>query len=165
MANVTNSGRDSQISALNNKLPHHCTGGQATFFSARMGRDTVIPYEGVLVFDVVLTNTGNGYDVSTGHFVVPSQGVYSFDVTIISDFYERVFAVLVAAGQERMYLHAGNAAGFNIRDSSTNTVILSLDNGDHVYVRIKRAHYGKRRRNFNYISRLFSTFSGAKLCS
>ncbi|XP_062607829.1 uncharacterized protein LOC134269643 [Saccostrea cucullata] len=38
-----------------------------------------------LVYDRVETNVGNGYDVTSGNFIVPENGVYAFYVTIVAE--------------------------------------------------------------------------------
>lgn len=38
---------------------------------------------GILIFDVVIMNVGNGYNVSIGVFIIFKEGIYVFYVSVL----------------------------------------------------------------------------------
>jgi hypothetical protein len=85
-----------------------------------------------LVFDVVKTNTGNGYNKYTGLFTAPISGVYVFTSSVTMD----------GTGAYASYdiIKNANIEGTFFVDSSdyhssSITVVVSLNTGDVLFVR------------------------------
>lgn len=119
------------------------------------------PQEGyeILRFDDVVTNIGNNYDGATGKFVCKVPGTYFFTYNVLmrggdgtsmwADLMKntQVRASAIAQDQDQSY------------DYASNTVILHLDPGDEIYIKLDggKAHGGN--------SNKYSTFAGFILYS
>ncbi|VDI65928.1 Hypothetical predicted protein [Mytilus galloprovincialis] len=126
-------------------------------FLARFSKNQRNVHSGAtLVFDNVVTNTGSGYDASTGQFVAPYEGLYYFSWTILtgtsSYFISDIF-------------HNGNKIASNFSDgtgistghiSASQSVMLQLAAKDRVYIKTHRTG------QFRY-GETWSTFSGFRI--
>lgn len=105
---------------------------QEVAFTASVTSHSTTWNSGTLIFDVVITNTGNGYNPSTGVFTSPISGTFVFYVTAVE--YGAQFLgidiVLNSVSKVRAYGH--NAASYQ---TGTNMVVLELQKGDSVWVR------------------------------
>ncbi|XP_038601995.1 complement C1q-like protein 2 [Tachyglossus aculeatus] len=114
------------------------------------------PHEGyeLLKFDDVVTNLGNQYDPATGKFSCQLRGTYFFTYHILMRGGDgtSMWADLCKNGQVRASAIAQDAD--QNYDYASNSVILRLDAGDEVYVKLDggKAHGGN--------SNKYSTFSG-----
>uniref|UniRef100_G3UKQ7 Complement C1q like 2 n=1 Tax=Loxodonta africana TaxID=9785 RepID=G3UKQ7_LOXAF len=124
------------------------------------------PHEGyeVLKFDDVVTNLGNHYDPTTGKFSCQVRGIYFFTYHILmrggdgtsmwADLCDgtSMWADLCKNGQVRASAIAQDAD--QNYDYASNSVVLHLDSGDEVYVKLDggKAHGGNNNK--------YSTFSG-----
>ncbi|CAC5380966.1 C1QL [Mytilus coruscus] len=109
-----------------------------------------------VIFDKVVTNTGSGYDASTGQFVAPYEGLYYFTWTTLT-YYSKYFSTQL--------MHNGNIIAANFPDgrgissghvSATQSVLLHLAAKDKVCIKTNgTGHhmYGNK----------WSTFSGFKI--
>ena len=111
-----------------------------------------------LIFDVVRTNLGNGYNKHSGTFVAPSAGAYVITWTINTS----------PHGAHHINLMVNSAiAGGTLTDteetgdydSDSNTAVLVLNQGDSVNLRITYPSVGILYAD----SRAFTSFSGWKL--
>ncbi|KAK2883556.1 hypothetical protein Q8A67_017193 [Cirrhinus molitorella] len=106
----------------------------------------------VIKFNDVIANVGGGYDSSTGTFTCKSAGVYYFIFNIMKTGQNlRVDLVLndqtvVASAVAVDVLHA---------DTASNNVVLQLNTGDRIYVRLNNSDLSKRDSQSR-----FSIFSG-----
>ncbi|XP_014874206.1 complement C1q-like protein 2 [Poecilia latipinna] len=91
----------------------------------------------VLVFRHVATNTGNAYNPHTGIFFAPVRGVYHFEFYLHGHGHAShpTAASLVKNGQQIFTAFEGQAS-FSVNPS--NGVILHLESGDVVFVRLWR---------------------------
>ena len=106
-----------------------------------------------IVFDSLISNIGSGYDVQTGTFIAPVPGTYQFFTTIMSEnSNDYIETEIVKNGSQLVELYSGGSTG---HDSSSNMVIVYLQKGDHVWVRV----HGANSNTFK-IHGGFSTFSG-----
>ncbi|KAK9410558.1 complement C1q-like 2 [Crotalus adamanteus] len=114
------------------------------------------PHEGyeVLKFDDVVTNLGNHYEPSTGKFTCQVRGIYFFTYHILMRGGDgtSMWADLCKNGQVRASAIAQDAD--QNYDYASNSVVLHLDSGDEVYVKLDggKAHGGNNNK--------YSTFSG-----
>uniref|UniRef100_A0A672JVR2 Complement C1q like 1 n=1 Tax=Sinocyclocheilus grahami TaxID=75366 RepID=A0A672JVR2_SINGR len=108
------------------------------------------PHEGyeILKFDDVVTNLGNNYDGTLGKFICSVPGTYFFIYHVsdgdAADICKNIHWLLLAIAQD---------ADQNY-DYASNSVILHLDAGDEVYIKLDggKAHGGNNNK--------YSTFSG-----
>ncbi|XP_041790022.1 cerebellin 18 [Chelmon rostratus] len=141
-------------------------GGMRVAFTASMSgrtncfgpftRNSPIPY------DVITLNHGSGYNPALGIFTAPRSGLYSFSFSVYSK---------VAKEGERMYykvqLMRNNEVVASIwednredsEDSSSQTVLLSLQRGGQVYLELMNG------RQICGIVEGLNTFSGALIYS
>ncbi|XP_066495431.1 complement C1q-like protein 2 isoform X2 [Tiliqua scincoides] len=114
------------------------------------------PHEGyeVLKFDDVVTNLGNHYEPTTGKFTCQVRGIYFFTYHILMRGGDgtSMWADLCKNGQVRASAIAQDAD--QNYDYASNSVVLHLDSGDEVYVKLDggKAHGGNNNK--------YSTFSG-----
>lgn len=106
---------------------------------------------GTLIFDVVITNTGNGYNPSTGVFTSPISGTYVFYVSAVEYSAQFLAIDIVLNSVSKVRANCNNSATYQ---TGTNMVVLELQKGDSVWVR----HYGGK----GYYSQSVpvTTFSG-----
>ncbi|CAC5367220.1 unnamed protein product [Mytilus coruscus] len=135
---------------------------QIVAFSAYMSKTEDNPSSHhTLVFDIAQTNIGNAYNKYTGSFVAPVAGVYVFALTIYSgDNGKTFFNILV---NNSVY---GGTYGETDHvccdtDSDSGTLVVSLNQGDTVYIRSFRQANTQIRSNDTYGSK--TTFAGWKL--
>uniref|UniRef100_A0A8C6TU99 Complement component 1, q subcomponent-like 3b n=1 Tax=Neogobius melanostomus TaxID=47308 RepID=A0A8C6TU99_9GOBI len=114
------------------------------------------PHEGyeILKFDDVVTNLGNNYDGVSGKFICSIPGTYFFIYHVLMRGGDgtSMWADLCKNGQVRASAIAQDAD--QNYDYASNSVILHLDAGDEVYIKLDggKAHGGNNNK--------YSTFSG-----
>ncbi|XP_033927426.1 complement C1q-like protein 4 [Melopsittacus undulatus] len=114
------------------------------------------PHEGyeVLRFDDVVTNVGNYYEPSSGKFTCPLPGIYFFTYHVLMRGGDgtSMWADLMKNGQVRASAIAQDAD--QNYDYASNSVILHLDVGDEVFIKLDggKVHGGNTNK--------YSTFSG-----
>uniref|UniRef100_A0AAY5KDZ6 C1q domain-containing protein n=1 Tax=Esox lucius TaxID=8010 RepID=A0AAY5KDZ6_ESOLU len=86
-----------------------------------------------LVYPIVLTNFGNAYNPATGIFTAPVGGVYHFTVYHHSGPNRRSDSMLYKNHDQIAFISALNKDGSY---NGSNGVILQLEKGDVVYVRL-----------------------------
>ncbi|XP_010722769.1 C1q-related factor [Meleagris gallopavo] len=114
------------------------------------------PHEGyeILKFDDVVTNLGNSYDAASGKFtcVIPGTYFFTYHVLMRGGDGTSMWADLCKNGQVRASAIAQDAD--QNYDYASNSVILHLDAGDEVFIKLDggKAHGGNNNK--------YSTFSG-----
>ncbi|XDV25850.1 hypothetical protein PO909_029695 [Leuciscus waleckii] len=86
-----------------------------------------------LTYRNVFTNIGNAYNPVTGVFTAPLKGAYMFRVSVYSYGPTSAAAVIYKNGERVVMAHAHQAKD---RLNSSNGVVLILEVGDVVYVRL-----------------------------
>ncbi|XP_053387535.1 complement C1q-like protein 4 [Mercenaria mercenaria] len=88
-----------------------------------------------IVFDYVITNIGNAYSPSHGHFTAPIRGVYAFFVMITDIPGHSASIQLLKNGQWIGHALAnGSSQDGNLYVTSTLPVVVQLQKGDEVWV-------------------------------
>ena len=107
--------------------------------------------------DFQVIDVGDGYNNQDGIFDVPVTGVYVFMYTVYAKDFHYVRAELVINGQVKT---AAMADCETVRElhSSTATIVISVNAGDHVLVR--RADTTSQCNVLSNANQAFSTFSG-----
>ncbi|XP_028820117.1 complement C1q-like protein 2 [Denticeps clupeoides] len=114
------------------------------------------PQEGyeVLRFDDVVTNLGDHYNTATGKFMCQVSGVYYFTYHVLMRGGDgtSMWADLCKNGQVHASAIAQDAD--QNYDCASNSVVLHLDSGDEIYIKLDggKAHGGNTNK--------YSTFSG-----
>nr|ABF00124.1 sialic acid binding lectin [Helix pomatia] len=121
-------------------------------FSAAIDREQTFDANQVVIYDIVITNHGNAYDNSTGLFTAPVDGMYSFQLNLLTIKEKEGWLELVHNGQLKVSVYAKQDSTY---DSSSNSVIIKMKEGDRVNV---RAH--KKSGLFGRDDELYNTFSG-----
>ncbi|KAG8131189.1 hypothetical protein E2320_017749 [Naja naja] len=105
-----------------------------------------------IIFSSVETNIGNFFDVMTGRFGAPVNGVYFFSFNMMKhEDVEEVYVYLMHNGNTVFSLYSFESKGKS--DSSSNSAVLKLAKGDEVWLRMGNgALHGDHQR--------FSTFAG-----
>ncbi|XP_029931742.1 cerebellin 11 [Myripristis murdjan] len=89
-------------------------------------------YSKTLIFNRVFTNTGNAYNSSTGIFTAPVRGVYHFSFMTFGYNSHTSGAILTKNG--RCQVSTWEFKGPDTSDTTSNTVVLSLNVGDRVSI-------------------------------
>ncbi|XP_034310969.2 complement C1q-like protein 3 [Magallana gigas] len=112
-----------------------------------------------LVFDVLKTNLGNGYNKYSGTFVAPYAGTYVFTWTININPHGAHWINLMVNDA----VVGGTLADTQVTgdfDSDSNTAVVVLSQGDSVILRTTSA---SDTANIHVDSRAFTTFAGWRL--
>lgn len=129
-------------------------GSYPTAFSTSMSRDlSNLQHNQVLAFDIASINIGNAFDKTTGVFIPNMKGVYALFATITTRTGKSLEAQIVWNGGGLCNIFAGDSA---FPSPGSNMVLVALDVGDHVIVRIHNTYHDSGAT----IDGAFSTFSG-----
>uniref|UniRef100_K1RVT1 Complement C1q tumor necrosis factor-related protein 6 n=1 Tax=Magallana gigas TaxID=29159 RepID=K1RVT1_MAGGI len=110
-------------------------------------------------FENVITNVGDCYNPETGRFRVPVDGVYQFNIAVAAQGRQQTTQKmnLIEVPREQMIIRVW-AESIPLWSTATNTAILSLRQGQEVWLRIlQRASY--------LHGYMYSSFSGTILFS
>eukprot|EP00105_Crassostrea_gigas_P029933 XP_011452059.1 PREDICTED: uncharacterized protein LOC105345560 isoform X2 [Crassostrea gigas] len=134
-----------------NMSKSRCDVSKRIGFTATMSSYSISWNSGTLVFPVVITNVGNGYNPSTGVFTAPTAGEYVFFVNVQSYNTESIYVDVVLNGVTKVRTMA--QGGTDYYDAGPNLAVLTLQKGDRVWVKY---HAGQGY----YIDGPITTFSG-----
>jgi hypothetical protein len=145
-------------------LPRHFA------FAAKLTHD-VRPADlgthGILRFDGVLINEGNGYNPSTGVFTCSTNGTYVFSWTYIVSVDSRFHTQLMinsqpyvssladSEGEPHSHTHVGGPVA-----TGTHTTVAHMNVGDVAFVRAASAGSGQVYYGFGQQDKSYCTFSG-----
>lgn len=109
------------------------------------------------VYDRVETNVGNGYDVRSGNFTAPENGVYVFHTSSTS--YDKSYcSVEVVKNGQIKDITFADSAEHDIRAMASSLTILSLTKGDIVHTRVGEEKGGSHFESNRYNRMSFSGF-------
>uniref|UniRef100_A0A8W8K708 C1q domain-containing protein n=1 Tax=Magallana gigas TaxID=29159 RepID=A0A8W8K708_MAGGI len=127
-------------------------------FYAYMSHDLHSPSTGhVLVFDVVETNVGSGYNHYNGVFTAPSQGPYVFSWTVVSWFNSYVYSEL-RVNNRPLGKIITNSQDIHDEHIGSGVVVAVLNPGDVVRVRVAGSSG-----TLASTDRIYTSFAGWKL--
>ena len=115
---------------------------QATLTSGHLGPNYAA---GVIKFNDVSVNIGNGYDSSTGKFTAPVKGLYQFTAAYLQQngYTSHVRLMKNNAVVSDMYANHKNY------DQLTKTILVTLEKGDTFWVKLEKSSiysvYGSAR--------------------
>ena len=78
-------------------------------FSAGVSKDIYLGEREFVKYDNVLTNIGNGYDILSGHFKAPIQGLNVFSCTVMAEDKGDLSVVLMKNGQRVSNVYSPSA--------------------------------------------------------
>ena len=87
---------------------------------------------GNLIFNVIISNEGKGYNPRTGVFTAPESGTYVFYVSAVENNKLSLVVDIVLNNVPKVRLIGDNHAAYQ---TGTNMVVLILKKGDQVCVR------------------------------
>ncbi|CAG2248437.1 C1QL [Mytilus edulis] len=96
-----------------------------------------------VIYDEVITNTGQGYDVTTGKFKAPVQGLYFFTLTSLTHS-QKIFATELKKNGKIVARNHATARGISDQMSATQSVVLHLNTNDIVNIKVLKtipAHF------------------------
>ena len=109
---------------------------------------------GRVVFATVDLNEGKGYDPSTGIFTAPTEGMYVFDWTILTQNGKYAFTSLVVNGKIKSWNYCNDSVSKTYETCSKRNVV-KLKQGDRVWIGV---YSGPAN-----INAQFTSFSGFNL--
>ena len=101
-------------------------------FLAVMETSVSVSAKSTVIFDSVVTNVGNGYNVDDGIFVAQYDGVYQFSASMMTGADGEIWSYFSLNGKRVAYIYAHASEGRH--DQGANTVILQLYKGNRVCV-------------------------------
>ncbi|XP_065928373.1 uncharacterized protein [Magallana gigas] len=104
-------------------------------FTATVSSTSTSWNSGTLVFDVVNTNVGNGYNPSTGVFTAPTAGEFVFFVNVQSYNIQSIYVDVVLNGVTKVRTMAYSSGSNDFYDAGPNLVVLTLQKKDRVWVK------------------------------
>lgn len=104
----------------------------------------------------MITNVGGAYDPRIGHMMVPRKGLYLISVTIFNQKQDEVNLELVLNGREIVYFFA---QGENRYSSMSQTIVVSLEKGDAVWLRNHDSTNDAGHHLFGSNTNWYNTFS------
>lgn len=105
------------------------------------------------MFKGLLLNNGGNYDLTSGYFNAPYNGLYAFNFTTYATMEKRL-RLMKNHFEVRMLSKDGKS---NSKKSTNKDILLNLEEGDRVWVRVAHA---KRNRVQNGTNSTMTTFSG-----
>lgn len=116
-------------------LENNISDGQMVAFYAWMNNSEANPgSHHIIVFDGVQSSLGSAYDRHTGIFRTPTTGHFVFSWTIISESHGWIYSELVVNSTPFGHLLT-NSQDITDDHTATGLVVLSLKQGDDVYIR------------------------------
>lgn len=94
---------------------------------------------GAIYFDQVLVNEGGGFDRASGSFVAPVRGVYSFRFHVVKVYNRQTVQVSLMLNTWPVISAFANDPDVT-REAATSSVLLPLDPGDRVSLRLRRGN-------------------------
>lgn len=116
----------------NNQTNTKCDLNRDVAFTAAVTSSSLTWNSGTLIFNVVITNAGNGYNPSTGVFTSPLSGTYVFFVTALEYSSQYLATDIVLNGVSKVRLSCQPSASYQ---TGTNMVVLNLQEGDTVWAK------------------------------
>ncbi|KAE8300750.1 Adiponectin 30 kDa adipocyte complement-related protein [Larimichthys crocea] len=117
-------------------------------FTASMSRRTncfgPFNWNSPIPYDVITLNHGNGYNPALGIFTAPSSGLYSFSFTVYSRLGkegERMYYKVQLMNNGEVVASTWEDNREDSEDSSFQTVLLPLQQGDQVYVELMEGRH------------------------
>ncbi|XP_077997807.1 uncharacterized protein LOC144450919 [Glandiceps talaboti] len=104
-----------------------------TTYIGRVSSNTVI------VYDKVYSNDGNGYNTSTGKFTCPVSGMYYFMISALRDNSNHLLVCLIKNTTTLPCIYVHNSGGRQ-HGAASNSVIIDVDQGDEIWVRLSNGH-------------------------
>ena len=122
---------------------------------------TFISNDYTIKFDTTVTNIGNHYNAYSGVFTASQHGVYVFTWNLYCDGNGGLIYSQLVVNSDVVGAMVTNAGGNDYARTTTGVVVVEINNGDIVFVRIDPTNLHK----FNLFSHtdFRSTFSGWKL--
>ena len=84
-----------------------------------------------MIFNVIISNVGKGYNPNTRIFTASINGTYAFYVSALEYTIQYLWLEIVVNGVSKVRLIGGSSIAYHI---GTNMVVLSLHRGDRVWV-------------------------------
>nr|XP_004661898.2 cerebellin-3 [Jaculus jaculus] len=94
---------------------------------------------GAIYFDQVLVNEGGAFDRASGSFVAPVRGVYSFRFHVVKVYNRQTVQVSLMLNTWPVISAFANDPDVT-REAATSSVLLPLDPGDRVSLRLRRGN-------------------------
>ncbi|XP_070578719.1 complement C1q tumor necrosis factor-related protein 5-like [Ptychodera flava] len=109
------------------------------FSAAKTSSMGQVSSETTVIYNRVISNVGNGYNTSTGKFTCTVSGVYFFMISASSYTSSNLYLCLMKNSQILACVMERRSSS-GLRGSACNSVIIELQDGDEVWVRLGSGH-------------------------
>ncbi|XP_071123055.1 complement C1q tumor necrosis factor-related protein 6-like [Mytilus edulis] len=104
------------------------------FLAKSSGHQSDINAGSMVILDRIVTNTGSGYDASTGQFIAPDEGLYFFTCTTPTAPLKYFITDIMHIGRKVASNQSDGRGLSNAHMSSTQSIVLQLTEKDKVYI-------------------------------
>ncbi|XP_063420875.1 complement C1q-like protein 2 [Mytilus trossulus] len=125
-------------------------------FSTTLTHNAVLGYHTPIEFDRIITNVGNAYDSSDGHFIAPIKGLYLISVSIMNVEGHEEYTEIVRNGVQYVAMYSDD----DDYSMASQTIVVLLETGDKVWV---RKLFGGSATILGHPNEPYNTFSGVLL--
>ncbi|XP_069114652.1 uncharacterized protein [Argopecten irradians] len=95
----------------------------------------------IMIFNNKLLDQGNGYNPQDGIYTVPVSGTYVITWKVISEINTFIYTALIVNGVEKGH-SLTNSEDITDKHQSTAIVVLRLEEGDHLFIRVTKTNTG-----------------------
>jgi hypothetical protein len=103
------------------------------FYAVMRGKHLTFNVDAILVFETVIINEGEHYDLYGGVFVAPQKGVYLFSWTVSGQSGNFIVTELVV--EQNTISSAGEQNAGGGYPSGSMTALCKMEKGDHAWIR------------------------------
>ncbi|XP_063442986.1 uncharacterized protein LOC134723297 [Mytilus trossulus] len=126
-------------------------------FSAGLTKNISLPSGTNVMYDKIITNAGNGFDQTTGDFVVPQDGTYMIHYNSLSELGMEMWLELYLNDQ---YINSAYGQAPHTWADAGNSAILDMKSGDRLRVRGRK---GENIVLYGQPDEIYCIFSGVML--
>lgn len=149
-----NQAQEQQLTAVKEVLERSRVAFSATLRTSGYANTGPFDEDSVVKYEKVFSNSGNCYNPATGSFTAMVRGMYYLRYTMYNNNYGNSNSILSLMKNKELLVSTWDTDQPDVHDSASNAVVVQLEVGDSVYVRLwrKRVVYDDANH--------YNTFSG-----
>ncbi|XP_069111303.1 uncharacterized protein [Argopecten irradians] len=124
------------------RLKRVATSSSTVVFHTELTTSKTLVKDLMMIFNNKVLDQCNGYNPQDGIYTVPVSGTYVITWKVISEMKTYINTALIVNGVEKG-LSLTNSEDITDKHQSTAIVVLRLEEGDHLFIRVTSTHTGK----------------------